>query len=169
MGDDLTLVPSREMLSIGVSRARDLLVVSGDLELIRCVGGEGVAQRLATAFWPRGMSGLNHDRPQFKVGDAGGGERIRTIATIAEKLCDIQRAAPVSAPPGASRCGLCGSRREVTGHLQPLCMGCREQKARARAARRADGEASGPRRPPGTLCPRCHTELPVAGRCGCCS
>jgi len=49
MGDDLTLVPSREMLSIGVSRARYLLVVSGDLEVIRCVGGEGVARRLATA------------------------------------------------------------------------------------------------------------------------
>jgi hypothetical protein len=37
------------MLSVSLSRARDLLVVSGDLDLIRCVGGEGVARRSATA------------------------------------------------------------------------------------------------------------------------
>ncbi|CCH89514.1 putative nuclease [Modestobacter italicus] len=37
---------AREMLYVGLSRARDLLVVCGDLELIRRVGGEAVAQRL---------------------------------------------------------------------------------------------------------------------------
>ena len=40
---------AREMLYVGLSRARDLLVVCGDLDLIRRVGGEGVAQRLTTA------------------------------------------------------------------------------------------------------------------------
>ncbi|MGY1709092.1 NERD domain-containing protein [Geodermatophilus sp. SYSU D00758] len=40
---------AREMLYVGLSRARDLLVVCGDLELIRRVGGEGVAQRLTAA------------------------------------------------------------------------------------------------------------------------
>ncbi|MGY2001712.1 NERD domain-containing protein [Blastococcus sp. SYSU DS1024] len=38
---------AREMLYVGLSRARDLLVVCGDLELIRRVGGPAVAQRLA--------------------------------------------------------------------------------------------------------------------------
>ncbi len=37
---------AREMLSVGLSRARDLLIVCGDVELIRRVGGEAVAQRL---------------------------------------------------------------------------------------------------------------------------
>jgi Nuclease-related domain/UvrD-like helicase C-terminal domain/AAA domain len=37
---------AREMLYAGLSRARDLLVVCGDLELIRRVGGDAVAQRL---------------------------------------------------------------------------------------------------------------------------
>jgi Nuclease-related domain/UvrD-like helicase C-terminal domain/AAA domain len=40
---------AREMLYVGLSRARDLLVVCGDLELIRRVGGEAVARRLTTA------------------------------------------------------------------------------------------------------------------------
>ncbi|RFU21149.1 nuclease-related domain-containing DEAD/DEAH box helicase [Geodermatophilus marinus] len=40
---------AREMLYVGLSRARDLLVVCGDLELIRRVGGEGVARRLTAA------------------------------------------------------------------------------------------------------------------------
>jgi superfamily I DNA/RNA helicase len=39
---------AREMLYVGLSRARDLLVVCGDLELIRRVGGEAVARRLTT-------------------------------------------------------------------------------------------------------------------------
>jgi UvrD-like helicase C-terminal domain/Nuclease-related domain len=39
---------AREMLYVGLSRARDLLVVCGDLDLIRAVGGEGVAKRLAS-------------------------------------------------------------------------------------------------------------------------
>jgi hypothetical protein len=37
---------AREMLYVGLSRARDLLVVCGDLELVRRVGGEAVVQRL---------------------------------------------------------------------------------------------------------------------------
>jgi hypothetical protein len=37
---------AREMLYVGLSRARDLLVVCGDMELIRHLGGEGVARRL---------------------------------------------------------------------------------------------------------------------------
>jgi hypothetical protein len=37
---------AREMLYVGLSRARDLLVVCGDLDLIRRVGGEAVARRL---------------------------------------------------------------------------------------------------------------------------
>jgi hypothetical protein len=40
---------AREMLYVGLSRARDLLVVCGDLELIRRVGGEAVALRLTSA------------------------------------------------------------------------------------------------------------------------
>jgi hypothetical protein len=40
---------AREMLYVGLSRARDLLVVCGDLELIRRVGGEAVAHRLLAA------------------------------------------------------------------------------------------------------------------------
>ena len=37
---------AREMLYVGLSRARDLLVVCGDMDLIRRVGGEAVARRL---------------------------------------------------------------------------------------------------------------------------
>jgi hypothetical protein len=37
---------AREMLYVGLSRARDLLVVCGDLALIRRVGGEAVVRRL---------------------------------------------------------------------------------------------------------------------------
>ncbi len=37
---------AREMLYVGLSRARDLLVVCGDLDVIRRVGGAGVARRL---------------------------------------------------------------------------------------------------------------------------
>ncbi|SDP11638.1 PhoH-like protein [Klenkia soli] len=37
---------AREMLYVGLSRARDLLVVCGDLELIQRVGGDAVARRL---------------------------------------------------------------------------------------------------------------------------
>ncbi|MGY1813268.1 NERD domain-containing protein [Blastococcus sp. SYSU D00820] len=37
---------AREMLYVGLSRARDLLIVCGDLELIRRVGGEAVVRRL---------------------------------------------------------------------------------------------------------------------------
>lgn len=37
---------AQEMLYVGLSRARDLLVVCGDLAEIRAVGGEGVATRL---------------------------------------------------------------------------------------------------------------------------
>jgi hypothetical protein len=37
---------AREMLYVGLSRARDLLVVCGDLDLIKRVGGDAVAHRL---------------------------------------------------------------------------------------------------------------------------
>jgi superfamily I DNA/RNA helicase len=37
---------AREMLHVGLSRARDRLVVCGDLDVIRKVGGDGVAHRL---------------------------------------------------------------------------------------------------------------------------
>jgi UvrD-like helicase C-terminal domain/AAA domain len=37
---------AREMLYVGLSRARDLLVVCGDMDLIRRVGGDAVARRL---------------------------------------------------------------------------------------------------------------------------
>jgi len=40
---------AREMLYVGLSRARDLLVVCGDLEQIRRVGGEAVVHRLLQA------------------------------------------------------------------------------------------------------------------------
>ncbi|WP_104526012.1 NERD domain-containing protein [Blastococcus atacamensis] len=40
---------AKEMLYVALSRARDLLVVCGDMELIRRVGGEAVARRLAEA------------------------------------------------------------------------------------------------------------------------
>jgi hypothetical protein len=40
---------AREMLYVGLSRARDLLVVCGDIELIRRVGGEAVARRLTSS------------------------------------------------------------------------------------------------------------------------
>ena len=43
---------AREMLYVGLSRARDLLVVCGDLELIRRVGGEAVARRLLDGDMP---------------------------------------------------------------------------------------------------------------------
>jgi hypothetical protein len=39
---------AREMLYVGLSRARDLLVVCGDLDLIRRVGGEAVTRRLTS-------------------------------------------------------------------------------------------------------------------------
>jgi hypothetical protein len=37
------------MLCVGLSRVRDVLVVCGDLDLIREVGGEGVALRFTQA------------------------------------------------------------------------------------------------------------------------
>ncbi|HSF26975.1 MAG TPA: NERD domain-containing protein [Actinomycetes bacterium] len=40
---------AREKLYVALSRARDLLVVCGDLELIRAAGGEGVVRRLSAA------------------------------------------------------------------------------------------------------------------------
>ncbi|MEJ7775579.1 MAG: ATP-binding domain-containing protein [Nocardioidaceae bacterium] len=37
---------AREKLYVGLSRARDLLIVCGDPEVIRAVGGEGVLSRM---------------------------------------------------------------------------------------------------------------------------
>ena len=43
---------AREMLYVGLSRARDLLVVCGDLDMIRNVGGDGVVNRLIKPVSP---------------------------------------------------------------------------------------------------------------------
>jgi len=40
---------AKEMLYVGLSRARTQLVVVGDLEQVRTVGGDGVAKRLSAA------------------------------------------------------------------------------------------------------------------------
>jgi ATP-dependent exoDNAse (exonuclease V) alpha subunit len=40
---------AREMLYVGLSRARSLLVVVGDLDVLALVGGEGVKRRLKDA------------------------------------------------------------------------------------------------------------------------
>jgi hypothetical protein len=45
---------AREMLYVGLSRARDLLVVCGDMALIRRLGGDAVAHRLLDADGGRG-------------------------------------------------------------------------------------------------------------------
>lgn len=44
---------AQEMLYVGLSRARELLVVCGDLAEIRAIGGEGVAARLERAAVPQ--------------------------------------------------------------------------------------------------------------------
>jgi hypothetical protein len=49
---------AREMLYVGLSRARDLLVVCGDMELIRRVGGEAVVRRLENPEASRGPRAL---------------------------------------------------------------------------------------------------------------
>ena len=46
---------AREMLYVGLSRARDLLVVCGDMDLIRRLGGEAVARRLLEGSTTGGM------------------------------------------------------------------------------------------------------------------
>ena len=43
---------AREMLYVGRSRARDLLGVCGDMDLIRRVGGKAVARRLVDSSAP---------------------------------------------------------------------------------------------------------------------
>ena len=40
---------AREMLLVGMSRARDQLVVCGDLDQLRDVGGKVLAKRLSSA------------------------------------------------------------------------------------------------------------------------
>jgi hypothetical protein len=72
---------------------------------------------------PRTVSRLNHDRPVFKVIDAGGGERIRTIAedfrsARAEDWRKARRPAPRSKPP--SGCADCGTTKAV----QPKARRC---------------------------------------------
>lgn len=47
---------AREMLYVGLSRARDVLVVCGDLAMIKRIGGEGVANRLSKAAAPASAS-----------------------------------------------------------------------------------------------------------------
>jgi len=43
---------AQEMLYVGLSRARDLLVVCGDIDVIKRVGGDGVVQRLTKPTKP---------------------------------------------------------------------------------------------------------------------
>jgi len=43
---------AQEMLYVGLSRARDLLVVCGDIDVIKRVGGDGVVQRLTKSPEP---------------------------------------------------------------------------------------------------------------------
>ncbi len=61
------------------------------------------------------MTRLNHGRPAFKAIDAGGGDRIRTIA---EELAASQRARSDSEP---KRCRNCGTRGQV---MDGACRPC---------------------------------------------
>jgi hypothetical protein len=61
------------------------------------------------------MSGLNYDRPALRVQDAGGGERIRTIA---EEL-QASRKSRVRAEP--KRCRGCRAIKEV---MDGACRAC---------------------------------------------
>ena len=113
------------------------------------------------------MGGMNHRRPALKIADAGGGERVRTIAEDLSNARAADRDLPI--PVTGDRCGACGSRRDVAGALTPRCAGCRADEQAARADRKAacgDRPLSA-RRP--QLCSTCHTALPVTGACGFCS
>lgn len=119
------------------------------------------------------MSNLNHDRPLFKVLDAGGGERVRTIA---EELEDAR----VSPPAGPDRrravpkCELCGSTKVSSRRLR--CATCVAETETVREARlQLAADVAPPRstsvaaRPRPGLCPQCYTQMPVAGACGYCA
>jgi ATP-dependent exoDNAse (exonuclease V) alpha subunit len=43
-------IRGREYLYVGLSRARSLLVVCGDLSEIEAIGGEGIRRRLASSL-----------------------------------------------------------------------------------------------------------------------
>ena len=115
------------------------------------------------------MGGMNHRRPLLKVMDAGGGDRVRTIAEDLSVALAADRESP-SRSSGA-RCGACGSRTSVTGTFDPRCPGCRAGDLAARAARKAafDDEAARATVRRARLCSGCHTELPVSGACGFCT
>lgn len=118
------------------------------------------------------MSNLNHERPLFKVMDAGGGERIRTIG----EEVDVAKAGVSAGPsgrPAVPRCELCGSTRVSSRRLR--CTHCVAETAVVRDARlpRTGGVGSAPAVRPATqsrikMCPECHTQLPVSGTCGFC-
>ena len=118
------------------------------------------------------MGNLNHERPQFRVMDAGGGERVRTIK---EEL-DLARAGAAVEQNGrrvVPRCELCGSTKVSSRRLR--CAQCVSDTEKVREARLHPAAGAGPRgdsrstgrRRTGT-CPECHTELPVSGDCGFC-
>ncbi len=79
---------------------------------------------------PRGtgsMSGLNYDRPAFKVRDAGGGERIRTIA---EELQSSRKSRGRAEP---KRCRGCRAIREV---MDGACRACLADEQLIQSAKR---------------------------------
>ena len=81
------------------------------------------------------MSRLNHDRPVFKVIDAGGGERIRTIAedlraAQAADRREARRAVP--AGNGPLRCRACGSAKNVQKSRR--CVACAADEQRIKKA-----------------------------------
>lgn len=119
------------------------------------------------------MSNLNHERPLFKVLDAGGGERVRTID---EELhgAGVHGPTGVQRRPSAPRCELCGSSRVSSRRLR--CERCVAETQTVREARkqapavttRAEAERPAVRLRPG-FCPRYFTQLPVTGECGFCA
>ena len=88
------------------------------------------------------MSRINHDRPVLKVIDAGGGERIRTIA---EDLRAAQAADRSSARRGEGqlRCGKCRATKKVVLPYR-RCRGClADEEAIAKARRHLRGLSAG--------------------------
>ena len=77
------------------------------------------------------VSRLDHDRPIFKVIDAGGGERIRTVS---EEL-NATRGARSRAQVAASTCGSCGARKKVTVNGgRSRCSACLTDEGTIRSA-----------------------------------
>lgn len=118
------------------------------------------------------MSNLNHGRPFFKVMDAGGGERIRTIDEELD-VANVGTSAGRSSQQAVPRCELCGSTKVSSRRLR--CTRCVAETAVVHDARvRPTGAGVRPAVRPtarqrGTFCTGCHTELPVSGACGFCT